>query len=191
MALPTKQNQHEVELQFQLKHLMWNCGILPVHASQSQVNVRILKKQPRKEVLLDRMNQERGVYDLQTHTYSSEQSSSVVHFVITSSSDKSLSNINTSGGRGEEREFVRSTLKSCRLASGSHTSFSTLPPTTNKVLTMPISTQAKIKEKPTPLKQRGRSVFFILCFLPSIIYLFSLWLKFSINWLWNCWLTFL
>lgn len=55
---------------------------------------------------------------------------------------------------GELRcNFTFSTLNSCRLASGSHNSFSTLPPTTNRVVTMPISTQEKMKEKPTPLKE--------------------------------------
>lgn len=76
-------------------------GILPVHASQSQVNVRILKQQPRKEVLLGGMNQEWGVNNLQTHTHSSEQSSSVVHYVIISSPDKTLSKTNTGRGREE------------------------------------------------------------------------------------------
>lgn len=139
-------------------------GILPVHASQSQINVRILKQHPRKEVLLGGMNQEWSVYNLHTHThvYSSAQSCSVVSYVILSCTDKPLSKINKGRGREESqnkmthegREFAFSTLNSCRLAKGSHISFSTLPPTTNKVVTMPISTQAKIKEKPTPLKEQ-------------------------------------
>ncbi len=57
----------------------------------------------------------------------------------------------------EREEFVFCTLNSCLLASGSHTSFSTLPPTTNKVVTMPISAQAKMKEKPTPLKEHNQT----------------------------------
>lgn len=55
-------------------------GILPVHASQSQVNVRILKQQPRKEVLLGGMNQEWCVYDLHTHTHT--------HYIMISSFHK-------------------------------------------------------------------------------------------------------
>lgn len=46
----------------------WLLAMLPVHASQSQVNVRILKQHPREEVLLSGMNQEWCIYDLHTHT---------------------------------------------------------------------------------------------------------------------------
>lgn len=42
-------------------------GMLPVHASQGQINVRILEQHPREEVLYGRINQEWCIYDLQTH----------------------------------------------------------------------------------------------------------------------------
>lgn len=44
-------------------------GMLPVHASQSQVNVWILKQHSREEVFLSGMYQEWCVNDLQKHTY--------------------------------------------------------------------------------------------------------------------------
>lgn len=42
--------------------------LLPVHAPQGQINVRILEQHPGEEVLYGRINQEWCVYDLQTFT---------------------------------------------------------------------------------------------------------------------------
>ena len=54
----------------------------------------------------------------------------------------------------DEKEGERSiTLKSCLFARGSHTNFSTFPPTRKPAATIPISTQAKMKVNPTPLKE--------------------------------------
>lgn len=52
-----------------------------------------------------------------------------------------------------KKELVFHTLKSCLLARGSHISFSVFPLTANRVVTIAISAQEKMKEKPTPLKQ--------------------------------------
>lgn len=69
----------------------------------------------------------------------------------------------------EGRELVFFTLYSCLLASGSHTSFSTLPPTTNKVVTMPIRIQTKMKEKPTPLKEEETETTYTnICYFSSL-----------------------
>lgn len=115
----------------------------PVHAAQSQLDVWILEQHSRKKVLLGGIDQERRVYDLQTHT------------CVFMSTELVLSCDGTPGCEGGELgcNLTFSTLNSSRLASGSHNSFSTLPPTTNRVVTMPISTQEKMKEKPTPLKE--------------------------------------
>lgn len=59
-------------------------------------------------------------------------------------------------GEVDEWQCETGTLNSCRLARGSHSSFSVLPPTTNKVATMAISAQEKMKEKPTPLVGEDR-----------------------------------
>lgn len=107
-------------------------------------------------------------------------------YVTRSPSDKTLAKINKERQKTkmiqEAWEFTFNTLNSCRLASGSHTSFSMLPPATNKVVTIPISTQAKMKEKPTPLKVQERkhnhtetSVFFPLA---VIFHLFTSCLPF-------------
>lgn len=116
----------------------------PVHASQSQVDVWILEQHSGEEVLLGGMDQERCVYDLHTHKC-----------VFVSTVQLCLS----CGGCGGalRLDFIFSTLNSCRLASGSHNSFSTLPPTTNRAVTTPISTQEKMNENPTPLKEEHRS----------------------------------
>lgn len=69
----------------------------------------------------------------------------------------------------EGRELVFFTLYSCLLASGSHTSFSTLPPTTNKVVTMPIRIQTKMKENPTPLKEEETETTYTnICYFSSL-----------------------
>lgn len=50
------------------------------------------------------------------------------------------------------------TLNSCLLANGSHRSFSMFPPTTNVVTTTPMSTQEKMKLKPTELTTNTKEI---------------------------------